>query len=138
MILVLVGCGVGDSYQVAELDGVVLIGGKPGNKIYVQFIPDVGGEASPPPSTAQTDDQGRFTLQLMEGRGGSGRAGAVVGRHRVVLRDLQLAESATGAGVPIRLSQDYTLPSTTPLTQEVKEGKQTIQINVPAFRKGAS
>jgi hypothetical protein len=130
LIIAVLGCG-GKSYQVAEVDGVVLIKGRPGHKIYVQFIPEVGGESSPPTSTAETDASGRFTLHLMEGGGGSTRPGAVVGHHRVVLRDLQLAASATGAGVPIRLPVDYTLAGTTPLTQEVKEGQQTIEINVP-------
>lgn len=127
----LAGCG-GSSYQVAEVDGVLLIGGQPGHQVQVQFFPDVAGESSPPPSMATTDGEGCFSLRLMEGAGGSTRAGAVVGTHRVVLRDLQLAASATGAGVPIRLGQPYTLPGSTPLRQEIVAGKQTIEIQVPA------
>ena len=130
LLLVASGCG-GSSYDVAEVDGVVLIKGKPGHKLFVQFIPDVIGKGSPPTSTAETDAQGRFTLMLMEGNGESPRAGAVVGTHRVVLRDLQLAASPTGRGVPIRLPANYTLPGSTPLTQEVNEGAQTIEIKVP-------
>jgi hypothetical protein len=124
------GCG-GPPYEVAEVDGVVLIKGRPGNKIFIQFIPDVESKTSPPTSTAETDQSGRFTLQLMESPEGATQPGAVVGAHRVVLRDLQLAESATGAGVPIRLPQQFTLVGATPLKQEVKPGKQTIEIKVP-------
>jgi hypothetical protein len=130
VILSLIGCG-GNLYQVAEVDGVVLIRGKPADKIYIQFIPEVVGETSPPTSTAETSSDGRFTLQLMEGKEGATRPGAVVGVHRVVLRDMQLAQSATGAGVPIRLHQKYALAGSTPLTQDVKEGNQTIEIKIP-------
>jgi len=124
------GCG-GKSYPVAEVDGVVLINGKPGNKISVQFIPDVFGDDSPPLSSGETDAEGHFTLHLLNRGGGAPQAGAVVGKHRIVLRDLQLAESATGKGVPIRLPASYTMAASTPLTREVKEGKQTIEIQVP-------
>ena len=132
--LALIGCG-GSSVQVAEVDGVVLIGGKPGHKVYVQFLPEASGETRPPSSMAETDAEGRFTLLLMDGPAGSDRPGAVVGSHRVVLRDLQLAESVTGAGLPIRLSPNYTLPGSTPLVQEVKEGQQTIEIQVPYYAR---
>ena len=130
MILAVAGCSERD-YDVAEVDGVVLIRGQPGHKVYIQFIPEVTGETSPPISTAETDASGRFTLQLMEAKDGATRPGAVVGLHRVVLRDLQRAASATGRGVPVRFSQQYTLAGTTPLRQEVKEGQQTIEIKVP-------
>ncbi len=126
--LATVGCG--SSYQVAEVNGVLLIRGKPGNKIQIQFIPDIDKGSKGPISTAQTDSQGRFTLQLMEGAAASSRPGAVVGWHRVVLSDLQLAESATGQGVPIRLPPQYTLPGATPLSWEVTPGKQSIQLEV--------
>ncbi|MGD9635843.1 MAG: hypothetical protein AB7U97_21360, partial [Pirellulales bacterium] len=60
---------------------------------------------------------------------GSMVPGAAVGTHRVVLRDLAAAESA---GAPqIRLPVQSTMPGATPLREEVKEGKQTIEIHVP-------
>jgi hypothetical protein len=67
----------------------------------------------------------------MSGAGGAKELGAVVGSHRVVLTDLQLAASATGQGVPIRLAPEHSLPGSTRLKQEVKPGKQTIEIQVP-------
>lgn len=126
--IVLPGCG--RSYQVAEVEGQLRIGGQPGHKIQIQFIPDVDTGTLGPISTAETDNQGRFVMQLMEGSGAATRPGAVVGWHRVVLSDLQLAASETGNGIPIRLDEKYTLPGSTPLAQEVKEGKQTIEIEV--------
>jgi hypothetical protein len=129
-ILAAVGCG-GKPYQVALVDGVVIIRGQPGSKIRVQFIPDIDKSTNGPASSAITDEQGRFTLELKEDGGASARPGAVVGHHRVVLSDLQLAASATGQGVPIRLKPEYSLPGSTPLKQEVKPEKQTIEIKVP-------
>ncbi len=129
-LVALVGCGGSKHYQVGEVEGTVLINGKPANKIFVQFIPEVAGEASPPLSNGQTDESGHFVLNLVE-RGGSMQPGAAVGTHRVVLRDLQAAESPGANGGRPRLLAKYTMPSSTPLTEEVKAGKQTIEIQVP-------
>jgi hypothetical protein len=125
-----VGCNSRD-YQIGEVEGVVLIGGKPASNIFVQFIPEVGGEASPPPSNAQTDSAGHFALQLIEPNG-SVQPGAAVGMHRVVLRDLQAAMSPASNATRIRVPVQYTMPGSTPLTEEVKEGNQTIEIQVPS------
>ncbi len=136
LVVFLVGCGEERSYEIAEVDGVLLIDGQPAPKIRVQFSPDVTGDDSPPSSMGETDADGHFTLMLRE-RDSSPRPGAAVGQHRVVLRDLQLAQSATGAGVPIRISPDYALVGRTRLREEVKEGKQTIEINLPPYRAGS-
>ena len=130
-LLALSGCGGGPSYEIAEVEGTLLIKGQPGNKIGIQFIPDVDAGTQGPVSTADTDDSGHFKLQVMSGAGGAPEFGAVVGSHRIVLTDLQLAASATGQGVPIRLAPEHSLPGSTPLKQEVKPGKQTIEIQVP-------
>jgi hypothetical protein len=128
VLLVLVGCT--KAPETGEVEGVLLIKGQPGHKVRINFLPDAEKGASGPQSTAETDDQGRFKLELLAEDGPS-RPGAVVGWHRVVLSDLQLAQSETGVGVPIRLKPDYSLPASTPLAQEVKPGKQTIELVVP-------
>lgn len=122
------GCGPG--YEVAEVEGVVRVQGKPGAKLHVQFYPDPAKGANGPISAADTDDEGRFKLVLQD-TNGSGRPGAVVGWHRVVLSDLQMAASETGKGVPVRLTSDYMAAGTTPLTREVARGKQAIEIDIP-------
>jgi hypothetical protein len=127
-ILMLAGCS--EPYTVAAVEGQLFIKGKPGNKIYLQFVPDPDQGTKGPSSTATTDDQGRFKLMLEE-KNGKTRPGAVVGWHRVVLSDLQLAESATGRGLPIRLDQAWLLAATTPLKQEVKPGEQTLELKFP-------
>lgn len=130
LVLGMLGCS--EQLQVGEVEGVVLIDGKPARKIAVQFTPDVDQGARGPISTAETDENGAFTLSMF--RNGQGEPGAMVGPHRVVLNDLQLAESATGAGVPVRLSAKYGLAGSTPLKETVKEGKQRIEIRVPPIR----
>ena len=124
-----VGCS--KSYQEADVDGVLLIHDEPAPKVRIQFIPDVDKHTLGPPSTANTDAHGHFTLQLIEPGTDATHPGAIVGWHRVVLSDLQLSESETGRGVPIRFGPEYTLPGSTPIAQEVKEGKQTIELRLP-------
>jgi hypothetical protein len=123
--------GCGKSYQVAEVDGVLIVKGKPAPKVRLQFIPDIDQGAKGPAAFGVTDAQGKFKLEYLEPGGTTPQPGAVVGWHRVVLSDMQLAESATGQGVPIRFGPEYTLPGSSPLKQEVKEGKQTIELKVP-------
>jgi hypothetical protein len=130
-IVILPAIGCGEAYTTAEVDGVVTIKGEPGHKIFVQFTPDFEHGTQGPQSFAETNAKGKFTLELRQKDGTPLGKGAIVGWHRVVLSDQQLAESATGAGLPIRLPPEYSLPGSTPLTQEVKAGKQEITIEIP-------
>ena len=123
--------GCGGTAEIAEVEGVLLINGKPGDAVAIQFIPDSDKGTTGPMSTAETDSEGRFKLQLFDVKTGSGKPGAVVGAHRVVLSDKRLAESSTGRGVPIRFNSEYTLVGSTPLTWEVHAGKQSIELKVP-------
>lgn len=126
LIVLFTGCG--RDYEVAQVDGVVLIGGKPGNKVLVQLVPEVGVVG--PGSGAETDAQGKFTLHLMENESSS-TPGAVVGNHKVLLFDQLRSASATGEGVPIRFGGEYSQFSTTPLSQTIKPGEQSITIITP-------
>ena len=123
--------GCAKPHKVGEVDGTVVINGQPGHKLRVQFVPDIDRGTKGPISIAETDSQGRFTLELKDPQSTAPTPGAIVGWHRVMLSDLQLAESPTGQGVPIRFGPEYTQPGSTPLRQEVKEGKQEIEIKVP-------
>jgi hypothetical protein len=115
-------------YEVASVDGTLTIKGQPGRKVHIEFIPAEG--TAGPTSVADTDPDGHFTLHLMT-RDGSSPAGAVVGKHKVTLSDKQLSESADGHGIPIRFGPEYTLSSSTPLTQTVKPDAQSIRIDLP-------
>jgi hypothetical protein len=130
MIAALIGCS-GASLQTAEVAGVVLIKGKPADKLRIEFSPDGTKGTSGPISMAETDDQGRYSLQYFPPDANAPKPGAVVGWHRVVLSDRRLAESATGRGVALRVPAEYTLVGSTPLSQEVKPGTQTIELSIP-------
>src|SRR5262245_18891639 len=114
-VVLLLACNK-STYQVAEVEGVLTFSGKPADKVRLEFIPDSGTVG--PHSVAETDAMGHFK-PLLNDRNGSSRAGVVVGKHHVLLTDLRLSESATGQGIPIRFGPEYTLPASTPLTQEV-------------------
>jgi hypothetical protein len=131
LLIPLVGLAPGcthQDYQLAEVEGQLIIKGQPGNKVHIEFIPDTGVPG--PTSAADSDEQGKFTLHVMS-RDGTSPAGAAVGSHRVTLSDRRLSESPDGRGVPIRFGQEYTLSGTTPLKQEVKPGPQAIPLQVP-------
>ncbi len=125
--LATVGCAH-PNYEVAQVDGTLTIKGQPGHKVHIEFIPDTGTVG--PSAVADTDAAGKFTPHLLT-KDGSLVEGVIVGKHKVVLSDRQLSESATGRGIPIRFGTEYTLPSSTPISQEIKPGKQSIHIDLP-------
>jgi hypothetical protein len=127
----LIAGGCGPSYRVGQVNGVLVVQGKPANQVRVQFVPDIDAQTTGPTSFGTTDEEGKFTLTLQVPGEDSSRPGAVVGSHRVVLTDLILAASATGRGVPVRLDPDYTSVASTPLKQQVSDGTQTIEIKIP-------
>ncbi|MSR80526.1 MAG: hypothetical protein EXS11_07345 [Gemmataceae bacterium] len=126
--ITLMGCGDGISYS--EVTGTVKLKGVPLDKIQVEFIPTTKGH----PSVAITDEKGFFSL-----KGQKGVNGAVVGNHKVVLRDTNLLGTTIGRknedvdfskGKPKRISEKLGDLSTTPLDKEVKPGKNTIDFDL--------
>lgn len=121
----LAGCGGGLQY--AEVEGTVTQNGKPLEKIQVEFHPDGTG----PRSIAVTDAAGKYVLKSE----GDGRDGAVVGPHRVVLRDLSIYPEKVsrdemnidfGKGKKIRIPASYGDPSKTPVQKSVASGQKNI------------
>lgn len=86
-----VGCsgGSGDP-DLAAAKGKVMYQGKPVPKAHVMFIPQKGAMA-----TATTNDQGEFVLAT------KGRAGAVVGEHRVTITAIEAPPMTSTAPVEI-------------------------------------
>jgi hypothetical protein len=125
-VLAATGCSSGPSFGVVT--GQVTVKGKPADKVRVEFHPDSLAGTTGPSSFAETDADGRYSL-IYSSAAGSG-PGAVVGKHKVVLQDLRLAESETGKGIPIRLPVECGAVLTTPLSREVKPGEQTIDIPI--------
>lgn len=73
LLLLLVGCSSGPA--VVEITGVATRDGKPVKNLFLTFYPDDGTH----PSTAVTDEQGRFELKKNKAQ-----KGAAVGTHKVV------------------------------------------------------
>jgi hypothetical protein len=114
-----VGCG--PTVKLAPAGGVVLIDGKPAANVAVQFLPQ---GVSGPTSFGTTDEQGRFTLKTTDGADG-----AMVGKHKVTLVDLEEERVPQGqvAKKKPRLSDRYAIP-TNGLDAEVTEGGKPIEL----------
>lgn len=74
------GCSGGPPF--AEVEGVVTQNGKPLGNVKVEFWPETNG----PISTGVTDPAGKYVLKSEDGS----KLGAVVGEHKVLLRDLDM------------------------------------------------
>jgi len=74
------GCGSG-GFEFAPVSGTVTMNGNPLPGVTVTFQPQSSGTAAEtgPGSYGVTDEQGRYTLQVV----GRSTEGAIVGRHRV-------------------------------------------------------
>lgn len=127
----LVGCNRGP--ELAEVEGTVTLNGKPLEKVRVEFHP--AGEG--PRATAVTDANGKYVLMS----DGGGRAGAVVGSNKVVLKDVSMypdrpisrdeLNTDFGKGMKIRIKPVYADPAKTSLSKTVNPGvKNTIDIVV--------
>ena len=79
-----VGCGGGgesDAPTLAAVSGKVVVNGKPESGLTVEFHPDKNAGTTGPMSTGVTSDDGSFVLST-----GTGQAGAVVGKHKVLVK----------------------------------------------------
>jgi len=133
------GCDSGP--RVAEVSGVLRVkGGRPLDSVMVEFLPDPGAGAAGPRSTGMTDAEGRFRLVMDDQR-----PGAVVGRHRVLVRDYKMFgpvrkparqredELERNQNNPVfksRVPVHYADPAGTPLHVDVKAGPQEIVLEV--------
>jgi len=129
LTLLLVGCGE-PLPEFGEVEGVVLVKGKPQRGLLVRFMPDPQrGNDLPINAAGETDAEGKYQLQYFykdaEGMG------APVGWHRVLIEDTSLSRVPQGAARPPELiPRSYSNPTTTPLQKEVKPGEQTIDFDI--------
>ena len=127
--MLIVGCGK-KGPEIAQVDGVVRISGKPQRGLLVRFLPDPAqGNDSSIFASAKTDDQGHYVLEYSyQSEVGKG---AAVGWHRVLVEDATRGPTPQGQQPPPSLvAVAYSSPATTPLTKEVKPGSQTIDLDV--------
>lgn len=130
----LAGCSRGP--QFGEVEGRVTLKGKPLENVRVEFWP----EGSGPRSNGVTDNQGKYTLQTDDVT----RTGAVVGTHKVVVRDLNpygdklvgpgRADKDLGVGKdlgkPNRVPLRYGDAHQSPWQKTVNPGKNTIDLEI--------
>ena len=78
----LAGCGgVADAPKLGKVAGTVMVDGKPQAGLTVEFHPDSKAGTTGPMSMGVTNDEGDFILSSA-----TGRAGAVIGNHKVVVK----------------------------------------------------
>jgi hypothetical protein len=130
------------------VEGRVLLDGKPLRSILVTFLPDTEADTFGPISAAVTDEDGHYQLVCEDH---SRRPGAVIGRHRVTLVDLDavslpdrgqqpagMRPKALEKGNPSkekrkpkrRLAAQYIDYAATPLKKQVEAGSQTINLEL--------
>jgi hypothetical protein len=123
------GCG---GPACGPVEGTLRSNGKPLANVLVEFLPEANG----PRSTGVTDAAGQYRLTTLDGR-----AGALVGRHRVVLSDLLVYDDKPPAPgekkkrdiVPVRpsrLPRQFGEVASTPLKKEVHAAPNTIDLDV--------
>lgn len=130
------GCSKGP-VPVAEVEGIVTLDNKPLPEVRIMFFPDSLKEnaTSGPFSVGVSDDKGHYALKCEDGR-----AGAVIGSHKVAINDPRVVIPRAGRNddviakvkiIASRVPDRYTLAATTPLSKEVKAGgKQDIPIEL--------
>lgn len=126
----LIGCS--DGPPMAEVEGTVKVGGKPVDKIQVEFWPAGKG----PRSIGVTDAAGRYTLQADDGK----RSGAAVGTHKVLLKDVGIMGDKflgrAGESVDMtkgkapRINAKYSDATRSDLNKEVTSGKNVIDFDI--------
>jgi hypothetical protein len=84
------GCQRGSTWNLAPVEGTLTKEGRPLANIRVAFLVDLKAGTLGPQASGITDEAGHYRL-----RTDHGDEGAVVGKHRVVLFDLEVAQKQT-------------------------------------------
>lgn len=136
VLVVLSGCD--NAPQLVDVEGIVLLEGKPLDKVRVEFWPLGEG----PQSAALTDESGRFALATLTDQ----QKGAVIGKHKVVLKDTSIFEGAeflgrAGADVDMtkgrkpRIAAKYTNATLTPLETEIASETRDLKFEVDPYKR---
>lgn len=140
------GCQRGSMWNLVAVEGTVTKGGRPLHNIEVIFFAESDAGTRGPRASGTTDEAGHYRL-----RTDNGDDGAVVGKHRIVLRDLNAAkgqlerplrgprppETAKRLGqqkppaAAVRVPPSYQHFTKTPLRAEVGSQPLTFDILIP-------
>jgi hypothetical protein len=135
-VLLLAGCPGPKGPTLHPVEGTVLVGGQPMDRILIEFYPEGEG----PTSTAVTDAQGHFVLKTLEQKP---QTGAVEGMHRLAARDLSTqkevetgraaSEEDTWTGKPPRISIKYGNMMVSGLQQSVSGPQTDLKIELAPY-----
>ena len=108
--LLLLGCGK-SGHKVVSVSGKVTLNKKPLANADITFSPTEPGPNNSPglESSARTDEQGRYSLEVIQDK----RAGAVVGAHKVRISQIERGASLINR-VPRAYNQNTKLTFTVP------------------------
>jgi hypothetical protein len=131
--------------RLVEVEGTLTLRGRPLHGVMICFVPDADSGTLGPRSTGWTNEVGRYRLTCDRPR----KAGAVVGKHRVIVLDPEAFDAAPPmlalpddpGKVPraplnvkrkrMQFAVRYMMPGSTPLLAEVRSsGPQVIDLNV--------
>lgn len=137
--LISLGACRSETFPMVPVEGVLTKGGKPMDNVKVEYYTDRESGTIGPRSFGVTDAEGRFRLDT-----DAGESGAVVGKHRVVLTDVEYLERTApippnhpialkhkGKGPPVdRIPESYREFFLTPLRSEVGPPSSTVSLEV--------
>ena len=144
-LVLLAGCADGSAVEIGQVSGVVLVDGRPAENLEIIFTPPAAAGEEVPPASAISDAKGHFVLRT----GAEGNAGVAVGKHRVLVRDLQATPEATwnpnnpnaepepqSPPPRSRVPGGFQDAQRTPLQGvEVRAGEQEIEVRIDARRR---
>lgn len=125
--------------QMGQVEGTVKLNGQPLAEVEIQFLPDPSLGTRGPRSKGRTDENGHFRLICDDLR-----EGAIVGTHRVFVRDMKPYDAMNHLAKPKaqrppmakdRIPKRFSDQSTTPLRKTVEPGRQTIDIEIHESQK---
>ncbi len=122
---------------IVPVQGTVLINGKPLPKASVTFMPQLDHFGAESNSTAETDEDGKFTLTCAF----NSQPGAVVGKHVVLVSEAalpaELRRAQDGRIDQYRaklgnrpIPAEYSSVTQSPLRIEVKEGQEPLTLEL--------
>jgi hypothetical protein len=148
LVIASAGCQGRPTFTCAPVEGTITKGGRPLAEVQVVFFGDPDAGTLGPRASGATDKDGRYRLQGDVIRGEpTPPDGAVVGKHRVCIIDLDVQADdvpAEADGTPptiSRVGKKRSKPSSrvppsygnvkeTPLRAEVRPGPQTLDFDI--------
>jgi hypothetical protein len=100
LLLLAAGCGGADGYSSAPVSGVVTLNGAPLAGASIVFQPAAEGNPGPP-SSAETDTDGSFTLSFA-----TGKEGAVVGQHVIYVSTRKMQASKENSDIETEIAAE--------------------------------